>query len=1242
MRRWVIFGVAAVAMLLLATPLVALYYLAYTEEGLALILSRMPHRIAGSEITVRGARGVIARGLHIDSVDIEHERVHLRFDQIDGRIRLVPLILQTIRSPELKIRSAQVEVRRRKTPIIPYEPRFLPRALKVRADEVTIGTVHLVVPSGRVWEFDRLQISGVASTKTITLFKLGVALDAWNMEADGKLRAADPMGIEGAVRLNWRTSGQPPWVIASTLKGNLDELPFNALVTSPLRADIAGKLLDLAAQWHYEGDAKIHDLDLRTWGSSGVLGRITGQMAIQGNAEGFSGKGPLTPAGLKAGAFDSLFEGSYTNRVVTAKRFEIVHQSSKATLNGAGTIGMASNGPELKLEGKWQSVRWPLVGKDIAVKSPAGHYTMEGVWPFDVRTEGTLNVTGLDEPLPFDMEGQLDKGRLVIGDALVKAYDGETNLSGQISWLTNVTWSASGNSTNINPERLRSDLPGKLNFAFESSGVGLGANQDFTVRIARIGGTLRNLVASGAGTISRHGHTWEFESVKAELGRTSLSLNGSVNGQFDLRFALETQDLGLLDADSRGQFRAQGSLRGTLAEPVIKATANGSTLRYKKITLAGFDAIIDFDPHRAEKSTIDIRARDLALRERRIDLMQFTLDGTAADHVVHMNFAASGLKSQARAQGSYLDGAWRGKLTSFEVNGSESLHLAMEAPIDVLLSPKAMSVQRLCLKGAPAHVCAEGEWNPEKWSSTVLASDLPMNTFTAGLTPGVEYKGVLNVLAQAFGTANNDPQGNLRAELRDAQIAHRLASGRTETLTLGSGTVTANATSETITSRLNLDAGEVGTIKAQINAARSSEIWQEMPLDGELHAHTAELDFLSLYFPLIDRASGKLAVDLDISGWAGEPLINGSVRLADGELDLYQINLALRATAAEARFTDNGLEFNGRSKVGNGLAQAKGHLSWKNGMPYGRVNLMGDNLRVVNIPEAQIDASPNLDFGIDANRIAVTGAVVVPQAKIIPADLTNAVRASSDEIIVGELAIPGQRSEVVSNITLTLGDHVDIDTYGLKGRLTGSINVRSGYEETTRASGELKIEDGEYTAYGRRLDIEWGRLIFTGGPVANPGIDIRAQKKFDETVAGLNVRGNLLQPRMTFFSEPSLPQSQIVQMILAGGTVQSSSTAQNRNSAAGNELLAQGGAILAQQIGSKVGIEDVGIESSLTNETSIVLGKYLSPKLYVSYGISLTESLNTLKLRYTLGDHWTIKTEFGEEGGADLVYTIDK
>jgi translocation and assembly module TamB len=55
-----------------------------------------------------------------------------------------------------------------------------------------------------------------------------------------------------------------------------------------------------------------------------------------------------------------------------------------------------------------------------------------------------------------------------------------------------------------------------------------------------------------------------------------------------------------------------------------------------------------------------------------------------------------------------------------------------------------------------------------------------------------------------------------------------------------------------------------------------------------------------------------------------------------------------------------------------------------------------------------------------------------------------------------------------------------------------------------------------------------------------------------------------------------------------------------------------------------------------------VLGKYLSPRLYVSYGLSLTESVYTIKMRYTINDHWTIKTEAGQEYAGDLDFTIEK
>ena len=261
-----------------------------------------------------------------------------------------------------------------------------------------------------------------------------------------------------------------------------------------------------------------------------------------------------------------------------------------------------------------------------------------------------------------------------------------------------------------------------------------------------------------------------------------------------------------------------------------------------------------------------------------------------------------------------------------------------------------------------------------------------------------------------------------------------------------------------------------------------------------------------------------------------------------------------------------------------------------------------------------------------------------------PADLTNAVLPSADERLVGPTeAVEKDPFLVTSEITMTLGDNVTIDTYGLTGHITGSISERTLPGEPTRATGELQVKDGQYLALARKLDIERGRLIFSGGLLADPAVDIRAIKVFPDVKAGVNVRGSLREPRLTFFSEPSIPQSQIVSLLLAGGSLQSVQD-QNRAGTPGarQEVAGQAAALLASQLGSKLGIPDISVESTLSNETSLVLGKYLSPRLYVSYGVSLTESINTIKMRYTIDDHWTIKTEAGKECAADLVFTIEK
>ena len=79
-------------------------------------------------------------------------------------------------------------------------------------------------------------------------------------------------------------------------------------------------------------------------------------------------------------------------------------------------------------------------------------------------------------------------------------------------------------------------------------------------------------------------------------------------------------------------------------------------------------------------------------------------------------------------------------------------------------------------------------------------------------------------------------------------------------------------------------------------------------------------------------------------------------------------------------------------------------------------------------------------------------------------------------------------------------------------------------DDTTQDAPELEVRNGKYRAYARQLDVERGRLVFTGGPVTDPGVDLRASRKVPGYKVGVLVRGLLRLPQLTLFSEPPLPQ----------------------------------------------------------------------------------------------------------------------
>ncbi len=119
-------------------------------------------------------------------------------------------------------------------------------------------------------------------------------------------------------------------------------------------------------------------------------------------------------------------------------------------------------------------------------------------------------------------------------------------------------------------------------------------------------------------------------------------------------------------------------------------------------------------------------------------------------------------------------------------------------------------------------------------------------------------------------------------------------------------------------------------------------MWSDYPVKGSLVATTDALGILDIFLGSIDRASGRLSTDISMAGTLGKPEISGQLQLRDAQIDVYQVNLALRDLSLDAKFNANNLEISGQSRFGEGTAKFNGNLAWRNREPYGALHVEGD------------------------------------------------------------------------------------------------------------------------------------------------------------------------------------------------------------------------------------------------------------------------------------------------------------
>jgi autotransporter translocation and assembly factor TamB len=415
-----------------------------------------------------------------------------------------------------------------------------------------------------------------------------------------------------------------------------------------------------------------------------------------------------------------------------------------------------------------------------------------------------------------------------------------------------------------------------------------------------------------------------------------------------------------------------------------------------------------------------------------------------------------------------------------------------------------------------------------------------------------------------------------------------------------------------------------------------------VPIEGRVDGRIDDLGFLPAFTALVDSAVGRMTLNAELKGTLANADLVGRMDLRDAALRFP----ALGVLYEDISFTANGsnesvIAVEGRMRSGGGELTLEGitPVLPTSGNP-GRILIRGNNFLVANNTEVRATFSPALDVTLAGDSLTVRGSVDVPLARMQLSEIPVIAIAPSDDIILTDPGARGRRERpLVTSVRLVLGDSVSFRGFNFDAKLGGDILVTTAPDQLTRASGQIVIIEGQYKAYGQDLAVENGVIRFAGGPVDNPTLSIRAIRyATDSTIAGIAMAGTLKEPQVTLFSTPPMSQSQVLSYLVTGHPVGQGGSSGNFLNKALGALGLQGGNAVAGALGKEVGLSDATIETEGDLEdAALKIGRYLSPNLYISYGIGIFDPISTLRLRYILSRRWTLQAETGEETGADIL-----
>lgn len=444
----------------------------------------------------------------------------------------------------------------------------------------------------------------------------------------------------------------------------------------------------------------------------------------------------------------------------------------------------------------------------------------------------------------------------------------------------------------------------------------------------------------------------------------------------------------------------------------------------------------------------------------------------------------------------------------------------------------------------------------------------------------------------------------------------------------------------------------------------------------------AQFNTLFVDVPQVRDFAGVVTGMFTGSGTLLHPVFDGGLEAQHGSVFVPAANMRLTDIHLKTHYhTGQKVNLNGTFTAGKGRASVDGTYGIEESSLPLLLNIQGTDVSIINTKEYKVKISPDMTLDYRNNDLILGGKIFVPDAEIHPVDFRSTATLPSDVVIVNRhTAVTSVPTNVSLRVQVILGQRVKLQYRELNTKLSGSINISGAEGKPMSASGEFRIEDGIYRAYGRNLNIQQGRLIYAGNLLTNPGISLRATQtvktvgfsntsKFESkpvyagsssVLVGVAVSGVIDKPRLTLFSdEPGLSQGNILSYLLFGyPQAQITDAASAALMSVASDMYGEQKKNPVSSLQNKLGLNELGVgsveyfdmrpnadnklQNSTQKDTTVNVGRNFGNNLSLHYSYGLFKQIQVFSLRYQIDRHFAVQTETSTlENGGDLMYQME-